>query len=104
MYGYSTYLKVCGDQLYGRRHFWSRWQPIIPSDIKKVREYGVFGSYIKIWTSRGTFFVGIFTKQYFPVTEFLRKKTTFDLTTDEVHNFNVAICKGNIWDLFRKKP
>jgi len=93
MYCYSTYLKIKGGSLYGRRHFWSKWIEIFPEDIQSVKEYGFFDSYIKIWTTKGDFFVGAFSRQYIGVTEFLKTNTSFDLTVKTTHKFNVFLFK-----------
>ena len=93
MYCYSAYSKINSGKLYGRKHFWSKWIEIFPEDIRNVKEYGFFNPYIKIWTTKGNFFVGVFSKQYFGVTEFLKTMTSFDLTVKTAHKFNVLFFK-----------
>jgi hypothetical protein len=73
---YSTYLKIKNGSLHGRRHFWSKWVEIYPEDIKNVNECGFWGSYIKIWTTKGVFVVGAFSTQYIGVTDFLKANTS----------------------------
>jgi len=75
MYCYSAYLRVEGNALYGRKHFWSKWVRILPSDIEMVKKYTIPGPYIKIFTTKGSFFVGAFTEHYASVKSFLQTHT-----------------------------
>lgn len=91
MYCYSKCLKVVDNTLYGREHFWSDWVKISPEDIVQAKEFGPIDPYIRVWTYKGTFFVGALRRQYGPVTMFLKEHTEFDLAGTIKHDLNKTL-------------
>ena len=88
-------LKVENGKLFGRRLF-KGWVPIEAADISKVCEYSFNNPFIRLWTTHGTFTMGVQCSEYDKVTEFLNQNTSFDISTCLAHRWNVALYRTSV--------